>query len=269
FVNALVGEEVAKVGSGLDSETTEVQHYFMPALNFPGKRVIVLDTPGFDYSDPKVPDDQIIEGIATWLKNSYPAGMKMKLAGVIYLHEITQDRFNKMKILDQFHTRCHDRTTKNTIFITTKWDHVNQETGSKHEANLRNQQDMKKILIMLRWDPPNYTPLDIMNLILGRKVGGRTLEDLQKELEQPSTHKQPQETSSIKAEVRFENVVSDQQIAQLYNGSSSQTTPPQDNLIHHPDPPDHQEVISTPGVDSGVSTNVPILEVTARALSNS
>ncbi|KAF9008389.1 hypothetical protein BDQ17DRAFT_1301586 [Cyathus striatus] len=52
------------------------------------KRIVIVDTPGFD--DPVVTISDILNRLSAWLAASYPKNRDMKLAGVLYLHEISQ-----------------------------------------------------------------------------------------------------------------------------------------------------------------------------------
>ncbi|KAG5651161.1 hypothetical protein H0H81_009653 [Sphagnurus paluster] len=71
FVNALLGEDSenkAKVGHELQSETAHLQQYVVPYPGLPDRRVIVVDTPGFD--DTTEDDREILGRIAVWLADS-------------------------------------------------------------------------------------------------------------------------------------------------------------------------------------------------------
>jgi hypothetical protein len=67
FINTASGTNNQAVGTGLRSCTSEVT----PSLPFSiqGRKVILLDTPGFD--DTKTSDFDILEEIAKYMTNTY------------------------------------------------------------------------------------------------------------------------------------------------------------------------------------------------------
>ncbi|KAF4615012.1 hypothetical protein D9613_003497 [Agrocybe pediades] len=140
FVNYLVQDEKhkSKVGHGLTSCTAEV----LPIrLNFPDDdllkhyTIILLDTPGFD--DTYRQDAAILKLVADWLEKAYRH--KKKLAGVIYLHDISEDRFSQTarRNLNVFNDMCGDALLSKVIFGTTKWNRTPEEVGKKHEDDLK------------------------------------------------------------------------------------------------------------------------------------
>jgi hypothetical protein len=63
----------------------------------------------------------------------------MKLAGVIYLHDISQPRMlgKLRRNLDVFHKLCGDNALSAVILGTTKWEEVDTQTGEARERQLR------------------------------------------------------------------------------------------------------------------------------------
>ncbi|KAG5651162.1 hypothetical protein H0H81_009654 [Sphagnurus paluster] len=172
FVNALLGEgskEQAKVGHELQSETAHLQHYVIPYPGLPDRRVIVVDTPGFD--DTTEDDREILRRIAVWLADSY--SKEAKIAGVIYLYEITQTRMlgTARKNLDMFKKLCGPKATKNTVLVTTKWSLIRTEVGISREKQLKHEH-WKEIIQqgskMFRLDQPpeGKTALEIVAEIM-------------------------------------------------------------------------------------------------------
>ncbi|KAG6917332.1 hypothetical protein DXG01_002903 [Tephrocybe rancida] len=138
FVNAVAGKTVTTVGHSLTSETARLQPIVIPHPSNPARRIIIVDTPGFD--DTYVADSEILKRIATWLAKSYSANMT--LAGVIYLHEISQTRMlgTARKNLDMFNKLCGDAATKNVILATTKWSQIkDKEIGDRRESQLKDR----------------------------------------------------------------------------------------------------------------------------------
>lgn len=62
----------------------------------------------------------------------------MKLAGIIYLHDISENRMfgTSRKNLDMFRKLCGDDALKNVILATTKWAGVSPELGARREKQL-------------------------------------------------------------------------------------------------------------------------------------
>ncbi|KAG6852770.1 hypothetical protein C0991_009210 [Blastosporella zonata] len=123
------------IGHDIDPCTQAVQAVPVAHPGSPTHRIVFLDTPGLDSTTS--PDSEILERIAAWLKKSYQDGMK--LAGVIYLCEISQTRdlSAARKNLDHFEKLCGDRGTKNVILVTTKWSSPPSDFEMKRETDLR------------------------------------------------------------------------------------------------------------------------------------
>ena len=63
----------------------------------------------------------------------------MKVAGVIYLHEISQSRMHgtSRKNLAMFSRLCGDSALDKVVLATTKWNKVVEKEGTKRELDLR------------------------------------------------------------------------------------------------------------------------------------
>ncbi|KAG6852774.1 hypothetical protein C0991_009214 [Blastosporella zonata] len=135
FINTVVGRDVTTVGHDLKSQTAQLHHIILRHPTDITRRIIIVDTPGFD--DTYVSDSEILRRIAVWLARSYSANMK--LAGVIYLHEISQTRMlgTARKNLDMFNKLIGKGATKNIVLATTKWSEIPEEVGERREAQLR------------------------------------------------------------------------------------------------------------------------------------
>ncbi|KAF9537982.1 hypothetical protein CPC08DRAFT_717618 [Agrocybe pediades] len=140
FFNYLVQDErlKSKVGHQLTSCTSEVH----PApLTFPNDPILqqytvtLVDTPGFD--DTYVGDAAILQRIVDWLKKAYRD--KKVLGGVIYLHDISSDRFcaTARRNLEMFNQMYSDAALEKVIIGTTKWRRTPPNIGAKHEDELK------------------------------------------------------------------------------------------------------------------------------------
>ncbi|KAG6852773.1 hypothetical protein C0991_009213 [Blastosporella zonata] len=168
FINTLLGKNFARVGHELQSETQHIHHYRLPGVN---RRVFIVDTPGFD--DTSTGDREILRRIAVWMAKSYSSDMKV--AGIIYLQEITQTRVTgtTRKNLDMFEKLCGPNAATSIILATTKWGEVKSTVGEQREAQLRDEH-WKDMLMdgskMRRFDGTQNSAQKIVNEILARKA---------------------------------------------------------------------------------------------------
>ena len=61
-----------------------------------------------------------------------------KLAGILYVHRISDDRFTGISVRNfkMFRQLCGDSTLKNVILVTNMWGRVEQDVGEAHEKEL-------------------------------------------------------------------------------------------------------------------------------------
>jgi hypothetical protein len=105
-----------------------------------GRTIYLVDTPGFD--DTTRSDTDVLKDIAFFLSTVYQN--KVRLAGIIYLHRITDPRMggSALKNLYMFQRLCGDRGLSSVILATTMWTGLEgtdagQEVGRKREEELR------------------------------------------------------------------------------------------------------------------------------------
>ncbi|KAG6820496.1 hypothetical protein H0H93_016303 [Arthromyces matolae] len=168
FINTLLGASYARVGHDLQSETQYIHHYALP---YPGRRIYIVDTPGFD--DTSTGDREILRRIAVWMAKSYRT--EMKVGGIIYLQEITQTRVTgtTRKNMDMFEKLCGPNAASSITLATTKWTEVKESVGRQREAQLRDEhwkdmlRDGSKIR---RFEGSRDSAQKIVNEILARKA---------------------------------------------------------------------------------------------------
>ena len=68
MINQIVGEPVMTVGHDLQSSTSSIQHVVVPHPTDASRRIILVDTPGFDTT--YIDDAEILRRIALWLARS-------------------------------------------------------------------------------------------------------------------------------------------------------------------------------------------------------
>ena len=102
-----------------------------------GIGIWLVDSPGFDDSDKSGVD--VLEDIATWLAKVY--SFNARLAGIIYLHKITDNKFTGSTKLNlhMFKKLCGNDNLHSVRLVTTHW--TNERTGhstvSDQDADIR------------------------------------------------------------------------------------------------------------------------------------
>jgi hypothetical protein len=200
FISLLADQEVV-VGHSLESSklilftckqenlstigTTEVGVYSFKYMD--GRRMYLVDTPGFD--DTNRPDVEILKDIAFFLSTVYQK--QIHLAGVIYLHRITDPRMtgSALKNLYMFQRLCGNRGLSNVVLATTMWSDlmrsdVGEETGLKRENELSMKQFWGSMLDrgseMVRHDGTKDSALSIVSSLVQKK--SKVILDIQVQL---------------------------------------------------------------------------------------
>ncbi|KAF9464787.1 P-loop containing nucleoside triphosphate hydrolase protein [Collybia nuda] len=128
-----------QIGHDLKSCTAKIQAVPFHILQGPleGWQVVMVDMPGFNntYLD----DAENLKRIALWLALLYHS--KMKLAGIIYLYDISQawmlgTTLNNMQMFEKL---CGEKVLEAVILMTTKWSFMDSNTGKSHEEQLQKE----------------------------------------------------------------------------------------------------------------------------------
>ncbi|KJA26259.1 hypothetical protein HYPSUDRAFT_52572 [Hypholoma sublateritium FD-334 SS-4] len=123
-----------EVGHSLESCTKEILPFKVKNTisDVEGRSVILVDTPGYDDSDPLIRDQDRLEIIIKWLK-SRPG---LKLNGIIVLHDITLARIADNSSIVAHAAMPHP---PNVTFVTTKWPSSKPypKEYEEHEAELQ------------------------------------------------------------------------------------------------------------------------------------
>ncbi|KAG9312299.1 P-loop containing nucleoside triphosphate hydrolase protein [Chiua virens] len=137
FINNITGNTEQRKASHLKSDTQDVTPYMTMR---DGRRIVLVDTPGFD--DTYRPDTDILKTIADWLIQKYATGGTLKLNGIIYLHRITDNRMtgSAYKNLQMFGQLCGDIPLPRVHLVTTMWDIVKDKNmAERREAELKRE----------------------------------------------------------------------------------------------------------------------------------
>ena len=119
-----------------------------------GRRVVLLDTPGFDYID--TTDLEVMASLTGFLNKSYvntcicvcswvllttifryPAGTQ--LAGIIYVHDICDHRYRgfSARSLRTLRELCGTETLMGVTIATNMWGRITPELGEAREQELK------------------------------------------------------------------------------------------------------------------------------------
>ncbi|KAH6714305.1 P-loop containing nucleoside triphosphate hydrolase protein [Leptodontidium sp. MPI-SDFR-AT-0119] len=136
LISTLTGEDVP-IGHTLEACTSEVTIY---CAEVGGQTVFFLDTPGFD--DTFRPDTEILKDLAFFLGRIY--SNNIKLAGMIYLHKITDNRVtgSALKNLHMFEKLCGPESMSNIVLATTMWDKLGNEGQTSFEEGTRREGEL-------------------------------------------------------------------------------------------------------------------------------
>ena len=101
----------------------------------------------------------------------------MKLAGFIYLHEITQKRMFGVtrKNIEIFKKICGNDALKNLVIGTTKWDQVELEKGQQREQELKDKHWKEMVQqgsVIMRVHADSSSAWKIVNRILQNDAVG-------------------------------------------------------------------------------------------------
>lgn len=142
---------VAKVGDDYESCTQQVRAYGCIHPDGSGRKVIIVDTPGFD--DTYRFDFDVLRDLAKWLaktlvfrfvfKYLFFMGRlryrkKITLSGILHFHSIEESRMRTASIrcLQMFQALCGENALRNVVFTTTYWDKISTDVGAIRESQL-------------------------------------------------------------------------------------------------------------------------------------
>lgn len=94
----------------------------------------LIDTPGFD--DTYRSDTEVLQDVAYFLGQVYM--QKLKLAGIIYLHRITDNRLggSALRNLNMFQALCGDVDMSHVVLATSMWDTLQDDKSRERAVEL-------------------------------------------------------------------------------------------------------------------------------------
>jgi hypothetical protein len=166
--------------------TSEIGFY---SLTLGNRAVTLVDTPSFD--DENRSDLEILQEIIYFLGSIYSSKV-VKLAGIIYLHRITDIRMGRsgMRYMRILKALCGKSDLSHLVLATTMWD-VEEYRGRhvKRERSLQNfiwEDTVKSGAAVYRHDNTKRSALRILDHILSLQ-GGMVLEIQREMIDQRKT----------------------------------------------------------------------------------
>jgi hypothetical protein len=195
--------------------TSEIQPYRCPIGPI---RLILIDTPGFD--DTYKSDTEVLREIAGYLSLAY--SNQVKLAGIVYLHRITDPRIqgSAMRNLRMFKKLCGNDSLGNVVLATTWWDRVDPDIGVTREKELIDTEDFWGGMIkngsrVFRHLGNLETGMEIVNYLIAKQRRvvldiQHQMVDLRMPLDQTEAGKEV-ESERLKLKAEFEKKLKDVQ----------------------------------------------------------
>ncbi|KAI0100423.1 P-loop containing nucleoside triphosphate hydrolase protein [Nemania sp. FL0031] len=132
FIKKLTKGDI-EIGHDLEACTQDVDFFDM---EYGGKRIHLIDTPGFD--DTFKTDTDILKAIVNWLNTVYRRGLW--LSGTVYLHPINHNRVtgSQVKNMNMFKRLCGPNNLPSIALATTMWN------AEEHEIQLRRHRELSE-----------------------------------------------------------------------------------------------------------------------------
>lgn len=156
-----------------------------------GRRVFLIDTPGFD--DTFRSDIDVLKDVAFFFSSTYKRDVA--LAGIVYLHPISHNRFagSDVRHLSMFRRMCGEDGYAHLVLATTMWDRLPKDgpdlaMAKDREDELRSTDGFWGLMSsrgsrMMRFQGNEPSALEIVNhLIQMREKKGNFVLTIQKEL---------------------------------------------------------------------------------------
>ncbi|KXN82480.1 hypothetical protein AN958_02490 [Leucoagaricus sp. SymC.cos] len=134
FIDLLTDQKGKRENQKLKSSMAKVQVTCLKHKKYPARRVVLVDTPGFD--DTTKTDLEVLDIINKWLTDNYQN--HVRLSGIMYLHRITDNRVggSVCRMLRTFGKLVGDDAMKNVVLVSTMWEKVDPKVGEDREKEL-------------------------------------------------------------------------------------------------------------------------------------
>ncbi|KAF9450363.1 hypothetical protein P691DRAFT_471053 [Macrolepiota fuliginosa MF-IS2] len=169
FIVAVVG----RTGSGLSQfihDTFESVPVMINEIST-SRRVVFIDTPGFDYSDDN-DEYTTFKQLSRWLRDSY--GPRVRLDGVIYMHNIwNEEVYHRSPLLTcgPLEELCGHDWRQKVILVNSHWDEHVKDDSKQREASLKTgywRFMLSKDSPMVRYESPGdrKRAIEILKMII-------------------------------------------------------------------------------------------------------
>lgn len=141
---------------------------------YKGRKVRLIDTPGFDDSNPEHDDSFILKEIASWLVLAYSHQPPLLLSGIIYLHPINEVRMKgtSKNNLKMFRAMCGTEAMSCVVLATTMWKNVDESTGWDRQERISKDYWNNMVeagSVVVKHDDTRQSALRIVDQIMSRK----------------------------------------------------------------------------------------------------
>ncbi|KAI1170707.1 P-loop containing nucleoside triphosphate hydrolase protein [Nemania sp. FL0916] len=132
FIKCATGADL-EIGHCPDSTTKKIQRVTIPPEKLGGRKVTLIDTPGF--SDTDLQDGELFLNIVDWLVGSHRNDEPLN--GAIFLQGINEVRVLQAEKdgAELFEKIIGTTAFEQVIILTTMWDQVEEDFGSRNERN--------------------------------------------------------------------------------------------------------------------------------------
>jgi hypothetical protein len=137
-----------------------------------GKRIYLVDTPGFD--DQLRTDAEILREVASWLNHAHKSNLK--LSGIILLQRVTDPRIggSGVRNIKMFKRLCGDDSLASVVLATTFWNFTDMKSACDREAQYMREDFLWKPMIdqgskVLRHDKKEISARSIVQYLIERK----------------------------------------------------------------------------------------------------
>lgn len=130
--------DVVNATTYLILDTKEVE---IGTMLYKGRKIRLIDTPGFDDSHSDRDDAFILKEIASWLVIAYSQEPRLLLSGIIYLHPINNVRMrgSDKSNLRMFKAMCGDKSLSCVVLATTMWANIDEKEGLERQKSLKKE----------------------------------------------------------------------------------------------------------------------------------
>lgn len=137
FVSRATGRTDLEIGHGIDSCTQDI----IPiTFNLDGRKVTLIDTPGFDDSERS--DADILGLIAAYMAHTYTEGVL--LTGILFLQPINQPRLqgSEVRRTRLFKKLLGENAYQRVIIATTMWNQLSESEAMARQNERASRNDV-------------------------------------------------------------------------------------------------------------------------------